>query len=219
MTIRLILARHGNTFEAGQIPTQVGARTDLSLTSKGRAQAQDLATYLREEKIVPAAIYAGTLKRQVESAQIVGQILCIEERIRLNEPSLTEIDYGLWEGLTAEVVSARWPEEYVGWSEQSKWPSEIFRGALQTHLKEIDRWLAELRRSHAPGDTVLALTSNGIIRFFHSYDPQEWDRLQRGRQMESLKVKTGHFCELLLSPNELKVKRWNANPNFKSTCV
>ena len=29
MTTRLIIARHGNTFEKGQTPTRVGGRTDL----------------------------------------------------------------------------------------------------------------------------------------------------------------------------------------------
>jgi broad specificity phosphatase PhoE len=176
-------------------------------------QAQALASYLKGENITPAAIYAGHLKRQVESAQIIAQALCLEGRVHLHEPSLTEIDYGLWEGLTAEAIAARWPAEYADWTEQSKWPHEIFGGTLEVHLKEIDRWLFELRSSHVSGETVLALTSNGIARFFYSYAAREWAHLQQARQMESLKVKTGHFCELLLLPNELQVKRWNVDPS------
>ena len=33
--MRLILARHGNTFEAGETPVWVGAREDLPLTARG----------------------------------------------------------------------------------------------------------------------------------------------------------------------------------------
>lgn len=56
--IRLILVRHGNTFDAGQTPTQVGARTDLSLTDQGRNQAHYFARYLASEQIQPQAISA-----------------------------------------------------------------------------------------------------------------------------------------------------------------
>ena len=37
---RLIIARHGNTFDAGDIPTRVGRRTDLPLVASGEAQAK-----------------------------------------------------------------------------------------------------------------------------------------------------------------------------------
>ena len=39
---RLYIARHGNTFEAGEAPRRVGRRTDLPLTAAGRAQAEAL---------------------------------------------------------------------------------------------------------------------------------------------------------------------------------
>ena len=41
----LIIARHGNTFDKGDIPTRVGARTDLPLVEKGRAQAKALVAH------------------------------------------------------------------------------------------------------------------------------------------------------------------------------
>ena len=61
--IRLILMRHGNTFEAGQTPVQVGTRTDLPLTAQGLAQAKEMLNYLTAEGISPEAIFAGKLKR------------------------------------------------------------------------------------------------------------------------------------------------------------
>lgn len=208
MTIRLILARHGNTFESGQMPIQVGAKTDPPLTAQGRTQAEDLGDYFRSKGIVPSEIYAGTLKRQIESAQIIAQALNSQNKLNLNESTLTEIDYGAWEGLTSDEIAFRWPEEYSNWIESGKWPEQIFNGKLENHIANINQWLDLLRNTQAAGSTVIAVSSNGLIRFFSD----EWQRLGANGQMDSLKIKTGHFCELELTPNSLRVIRWNSKP-------
>lgn len=210
--IRLLLLRHGNTFEADQIPYQVGARSDLILTATGRAQAESFAQYVGSQGILPRAIYAGTLKRQTESALILGKRLQVEDRIHLNESALTELDYGPWEGLTAEKIARHWPKEYSDWTEQSIWPKGIFKGTFGETLRVIEDWVQQIRKLYVPGDIVLGVTSNGILRFFASLQKEEWSRLQRGREMDKIKVKTGHFCDLLLYESQLKIKRWNVNP-------
>lgn len=182
--MRLILARHGNTFEAGQTPIQVGARTDLSLTAEGKIQAQALANYVRQ--LNPAAVFAGALKRQIEMAQPLGVVQV--------EAALTEIDYGLWEGLTTEEIKAGWPTEYTAWN-LGKWPDGIFGNTYEWHRQRIDDWLRRLQKQYAE-KTVVGVTSNGIIRLFHP----------------GPKVKTGHFCELLVLTSSLEVKQWNAKP-------
>jgi broad specificity phosphatase PhoE len=209
--IRLILVRHGNTFEPGQTATQVGARTDLSLTDQGRNQAQYFAHYLASEQIYPHAIYAGALKRQIETAQILGSHLQVGNKIQLHEPALTEIDYGPWEGLTSHEITQQWPNEYKAWTAQSQWP-EIFGSTQECHLSDIKKWLNELRSVHVAGETVIGVTSNGVIRFFYSFQDKEWQNLIHTHRMEDLKVKTGHFCELLLFKDSLQIKNWNKNP-------
>lgn len=210
--IHLILVRHGNTFEAGETPTQVGARTDLPLTAAGRKQAEDIARYISSRKTMPSAIYAGTLKRQIETAHLIGKTLGIEDRIHIDTPGLTEIDYGLWEGLTADEIASRWPVEYADWTEQSRWAKGIFGGDTVELIKGIQEWLDGLKRSHRPGDTVVGVTSNGILRFFYALNPLEWERLAKERKMETIKVKTGHLCELDLFHDRVHVKSWNKNP-------
>jgi len=210
-SIRLILVRHGNTFESGQTPTQVGARTDLPLTEQGRDQAHSFARYLVSQQIQPQGIYAGVLKRQIETARIVGRHLQVEDDRYMREPALTEIDYGPWEGLTSEEITQRWPNEYKAWTTQAQWP-KLFGGTEEEHLRAIEIWLNDLRLVHAAGETVLGVTSNGIIRFFRAFQGKEWQSLAHAQQMEDLKVKTGHFCELLLFENALKVESWNVDP-------
>lgn len=199
--IRLFLVRHGNTFEADQVPTQVGAATDLPLTSTGRAQAQLLADHFK--KINPVAIYSGSLKRQMETAEIIA---CGKKII--NEPALTEIDYGPWEGLTSEEILAKWQNEYANWTKHSLWPENIFKGSLQNHLLKITKWLHLLRQKYSPGDSVIGITSNGLIRLFYSLVSEN------GMKPEDLKVKTGNFCELYLFPDSIKIKSWNKS-SFK----
>lgn len=210
-SIRLILVRHGNTFEAHEKPTQVGSRTDLPLTEKGRSQAEQMALFFESKKIRPAAIYRGPLKRQIETARIIGQFFRTDDQL---EPILSEIDYGPWEGLTSEEIGAKWPQAYADWTEEARWAETVFGG--KPPLKAIELWLIHLRKTYMPGDTVIAISSNGLIRFFYSFLKTEWERLVQNRQMEKLKVKTGHFCDLLLFDDRLEVNSWNAAPKFSS---
>lgn len=203
--IRLILVRHGNTFEAGQTPLQVGARTDLPLTAQGRKQAEQMGDYLLANSISPAAIYAGNLKRQIESAEIIAARLPTRCALKLREPSLTEIDYGAWEGLSSDEIARRWSNEYLAWTEEGKWPERIFGGSLQKHKADIAQWTASLCATFTPGDVIVAVSSNGLIRFFSN----EWETFAKAKQMDRLKVKTGRFCELDLSPKNLVVRSWN----------
>ncbi len=131
------------------------------------------------------------------------------------ESVLTEIDYGAWEGLSSEEIASQWPREYADWTEKSAWAEDIFEGTPP--LSAIEEWIACLKNTHRPGETVLGVSSNGLIRFFYALSKQEWDRLSQERQMEALKVKTGHFCELLLGDRNLEIKRWNASPQSIQT--
>lgn len=198
---RLILIRHGNTFEEGQTPLQVGAQTDLPLTAAGRMQAESAARYFLKEKIEPAAIFAGKLKRQTESAAILG--LLLGAPIEYGTEALTEIDYGPWEGLSSQEIAAKWPSAYEAWTKEGIWAEGIFGGDLQTFQLRLKNWLAEIE-SRFPGKTIAAVTSNGTLRFLSS--------LQNEVNLPDPKVKTGHFCEAYLKQGIFSILRWNVKP-------
>ena len=180
---RLLLMRHGNTFEEGKQTVQVGLRTDLPLTAFGRNQAQLVAQALQKKP--PQIIFAGRLKRQIESAQIIADLLGVAVQ---QTPALNEIDYGLWEGLTAAAISQQWPKEYAEWNKQAKWQDNIFQGTFEKHWDALQKWLATLQNF----ETVLGVTSNGLLRFF-----------------KNEKVKTGHLCELFLHSDRIEIGFWN----------
>ncbi len=201
--ISLFLLRHGNTFESHETPRQVGARTDLPLTQYGQAQAAFFANYLKINNIIPSTIYAGSLKRQTETAQIVGKTLNVENKIATGIAALNEIDYGLWEGLTTEEICRHWKEEHQLWDACGIWQNH-FKGTQEGHIKNIGEWLKNLSNAYAAGDTVVAVTSNGILRFFN--------QLVKNGVGQS-KVKTGHFCELILLKSSLHIVSWNQDPS------
>jgi broad specificity phosphatase PhoE len=52
---RIVIVRHGNTFEAGETPRRIGARTDLPLTADGQAQADALGRWFAAQRAVDDA--------------------------------------------------------------------------------------------------------------------------------------------------------------------
>ena len=166
-----------------------------------------MARFLLSKDLRPAAIYRGPLKRQEETAELIADPFQIVPQIA---PVLSEIDYGPWEGLTAEAIAAKWPEAYALWTGRGVWPERIFGGAPP--VKSLENWLRQLAETHRPGDTVLAVSSNGLIRYFYSFAKEAWNCLAETDQMETIKVKTGHFCDLLLIDGRVEVKSWNQKP-------
>lgn len=203
--INLILIRHGNTFEAGQTPVQVGLKTDLPLTEKGRLQATQVAKYLEQQDITPDIIYCGQLQRQEKSAEIIGNHFDLTFQ---TESALNEIDYGLWEGQTEDEIKAKWHKLHHDWIEAGLWPKAIFESSLEYHLAKIRTWLESIKREH-PNQTVVAVTSNGIIRLFLYFSNLNWQTLSETRALEQYKVKTGHLCHLTLSAEGIQVNQWN----------
>ncbi|MDY6777315.1 MAG: histidine phosphatase family protein [Candidatus Nanohaloarchaea archaeon] len=89
----LYLARHGETSYNKQGRTQ--GHYDARLTERGREQAQKLRDYLRDHDF--EAIYASTLLRAYETAEIVAEPHSIKPTaIR----DLCEVDRGITTGMT-----------------------------------------------------------------------------------------------------------------------
>jgi len=210
--IQLMLVRHGNTFEASETPVQIGAKLDLPLTNTGREQAKKLGMYCINKKKPLTAIYSGALQRQKQTAEIIAEANGATDKIKGETGALTEINYGEWEGLASEVIETKWPLEYKAWTHEAKWPDAIFNGNLETQLSAIQDFISHLRLTYQPGQNIVAISSNGIIRFFLTLIPHLWQEIISTQKIEAYKVKTGNFCELAIYENEIKLLRWNAKP-------
>jgi probable phosphoglycerate mutase len=160
----LILARHGNTFEAGEEARWVGARSDLPLTAKGREQAAAIGAALREAGLIPARTLAGPLKRTRETATIALDAAgASRDQIEIDE-RLREIDYGAWEGRSsAEIRQAGDGDaELDAWESEGAWP--VGAGwplSREIYLRNLLAVVDSVRMDRAP---TLVVSSNGLFR-------------------------------------------------------
>jgi probable phosphoglycerate mutase len=96
------LGRHGQT--EWNVAGRRQGRLDSPLTPHGSDQARRNAHLLSAEGI--DAVFSSPLGRAHRTATIIGAELGLG--IRLVD-ELAEIDHGLWSGLTAAEIDARWP--------------------------------------------------------------------------------------------------------------
>lgn len=202
----LIIARHGNTFGEGEAPRRIGWRTDLPLTETGRAQARALGVYLKDNGLLPDAVFTGRTRRTIETAEIAmigaGQALYIQP-----DGFFNEIGYGPDENRTEDDVRARvgaaalkeWDEKAVvppGWEAD---PAEI-----------IDGWRAFAGRiaNDYRGCAVMAVTSNGIARFA----PHLTGDFEAFRVKHGLKLATGALAVMRHKGGVWRVEGWNVRP-------
>ena len=152
---RIFLVRHGVT-EQNEQKRYCGV-TDVCLSSEGCRQAQLLAQFLSKEKIT--SIYTSPLKRCMATAAAIAQSHGIEA-VQLH--GLSEIDFGLWEGLTFDEIQACYPEQITNWFENPN--TFVFPGGESVKdfgsrvLDSLDRILA------GNGDTVV-VGHGGSLRF------------------------------------------------------
>lgn len=201
----LLLSRHGNTFEKGETPTMVGAREDLPLTAEGEAQASRLFDALQAVKVLPVATYSSQLQRTRRYAEIAVPV-----HVPIQDLRLSEIDYGVWGGLTEEQIHARGEgDELDAWNKQSLWPqSPNWQPDEATLRQNVRDFAEELATKHA-GETVLVVSSNGVMRYFLGLVENALAaRIADG----TFKVKTGNLCILRFENGLWDILCWNEKP-------
>lgn len=159
MISRVIILRHGNTFDKGDVVTRVGGRTDLPLSASGRAQAEALARHFADRPFATAR--SGPLRRTRETALA---ILAAQPQ----SPELTtdlflrEIDYGPDENRPEEEVIARIGAAALEAWETAGRPPPGWRVDPAAIVGNWQETFAEL--AGQTGDHLI-VTSNGIARF------------------------------------------------------
>lgn len=203
--MKLILVRHGNTFEKGQTSTYVGARTDLPLTEEGKEQAESIADYLKENTIQPDVVFHSPLLRQKDTASIIAKRLGISNLSESED--LRELDYGDWENLTEEQIRLRWPQEFDSYTGKGVWPEAIFKISENEVVSKIQNWLKDLKKDYA-GQLVLAVSSNGVLKILNKIF------LGDGFDLKAAKVRTGAICIVQIDSNgKAGLERWDFRPS------
>ncbi len=197
----LLLARHGNTFGPGDRIVWVGAKEDLPLVKSGEAQAARLGESLREHSILPSTILSGPLKRTRRAAEIIKAITASDTAIEI-DTRLTEIDYGQWGGKSDdEITDIFGPDAISGWRDRHQRPDNAgWQPDEATLAANAMSVLSDMTSKSGPS---LVITSNGILRYFHTAIGFPGDA----------KVKTGHVCAAQFENGAWKPLFWNLPPD------
>ncbi len=150
---RVILVRHGET--AGQSSVRYYGATDVPLSDEGRAQVRAARDRIGGETF--DAVWASTLCRSWESARILapGHPIQLESDFR-------EIDFGDWEGLTAEEIAEVDPAGHARWQAEGldfTFPGGELRDALRAR---VGRGLDRIRATGV--ESVLVAVHKGVVR-------------------------------------------------------
>lgn len=167
--MRLVLVRHGET--VGHSSIRYYGRTDVALSGLGRRQMRAAREWLVKRGGLRgfAPVFTSPLLRATEAARIIAGRNAAA--VALDE--LAEVDFGLFEGLTAEEIAARYPEEFRRWNSNRLAPDFIYpegesRMAFVARVtrgtaRMLALWHAASAGGNA-GSNALLVAHRGVIR-------------------------------------------------------
>lgn len=159
--LELILVRHGET-DSNKRGTYLGW-TDVELNSNGIRQACAIRDRLKPVKV--DAIYSSPFKRTVKTAEIINENYGLEIIISDN---LKERNFGIWDDLTFEEISSKYPAECRKWFEDwINFRMKNGESAKDTYDRVV-AFVEEIINSKKEG-RCLIVTHLGTIRFMLSY--------------------------------------------------
>jgi len=131
---------------------------DVALSCEGVAQAQALAEALRAVR--PAGLYTSPLRRARDTAAAMGAVHGIEP-VTVDE--LREVDFGIFEGLTAAEAEAADPVVFGAWTTGPaavRFPGGGTYAEVAARAREA---AARLRARHS-GQTFVVVAHDGPLR-------------------------------------------------------
>jgi len=201
---RLLIARHGNTFDKGDVLLRVGKHTDLPLSVSGKEQALKLGEFFKNNDIHVDKAYSSNLQRTVQTAQIALET-CGDAIDVIPLSMFDEIDYGPDEGKAEDEVVAR-----LGEGALKLWDSKaIPPNGWNVDVEQIKRdWQDFAKGVKDSGETILVVTSNGIARFA-PYILIDHDEFIANNK---IKLSTGAISCIEYENGRWVAKYWNVKP-------
>jgi 2,3-bisphosphoglycerate-dependent phosphoglycerate mutase len=206
----LVIARHGNTFEDGEVPRRVGARTNLPLTKKGVEQGQKIGRYLLKNNLVPDVVYTSSLLRTIQTAEAAVKETGLKQPV-FPLQIFDEIDYGPDEDKVEEEVIARIGEQAIkDWDKEGVVPDgwNVNPDEIIENWKGFARRIVTHEDDHDFKETVLVVTSNGIARFA----PHITGDFEGFAKENKIKISTGALCIFEYVDGKWTLKGWNIKP-------
>ena len=154
---RIYLVRHGTTMLNRS--SRYRGRRDVPLDRGGWDDAWTAAAYLADAGL--EAVYTSPLRRARDTARIVADAADVAEVVDL--PGLVNLDYGDWEGLTAEQSAALDPSAFSAYQRCAPGAVCPAGESLDLAAARTELSLRSLAALH-PGGTVAAVTHAAVVR-------------------------------------------------------
>ncbi len=159
MGCRLYLVRHGET--AWNLEMKYQGHSDVPLSERGREQARLLAGRLAKNRI--AAFYASDLRRATETAAILAEPHGLPVK---THPSLREMNFGLWEGLTSQEIKKNYGELAGRWW-QDPLHTRLPNGEnLRDLAGRVNETMDGITRRYLDNREVVVVSHGGPIRVY-----------------------------------------------------
>ncbi|KAF1084494.1 Phosphoserine phosphatase 1 [Sporotomaculum syntrophicum] len=156
MGSRLYLVRHGETNWNKE--TRFQGQVDVPLSEKGMEQAKALSKRLAGQNF--AACFSSSLSRARETAAIIANPHHMSVQVMQD---LQEMNFGYWEGLTAEEIQQKYDRESAAWWSR---PLENRVPGGETLVELAERSVQSVKTivQQYPEGQVLLVTHGGVIR-------------------------------------------------------
>lgn len=155
----LILLRHGKTgFNEKKVYC---GSSNPPLSAQGIEETAQTAKLL--ESFAPDCAYSSEKQRAVQTAQIV-----VPHRPVTTVPSLCELDFGDFEGLNADEISRRMPDEWQAYLNDPYGYCFPDGDCVSDFLKRSSEAVREIAKRHQ-GQRILIVTHKGVITAALSY--------------------------------------------------
>lgn len=155
---RVWFVRHGLTDWNAQ--GRFCGRSDISLSARGREQAQWLATRLRYLVSRPVSVFASDLPRAYETASSIVPFFATPLIV---SPAWREIDFGDFEGLTYSEVETRYPE-HLGFFTEPDTYAPLHGEALPDVVQRTQRELIAVLRQPSSTQSIIIVSHGGALR-------------------------------------------------------
>jgi broad specificity phosphatase PhoE len=162
---RLLLVRHGET--VGNSSIRYYGRTDVPLAELGRRQMREVRDALvrRFGDRAFDPVFASPLSRAREGAEIITG----REPVKIEE--FLEVDFGDFEGLTAEEIRARYTAEFARWDRNRLDPAYAYphgesrAGFVERVHRGVARMIQLIDDVHQErGGNAIVVAHRGVIR-------------------------------------------------------
>ena len=160
---KLLIIRHGNTFNPDETPRRVGVRTDIPLVQSGIDQARALGGFIKRKNLIPNSIYASELMRAQETATIMAHEANLNITIQTDK-TFNEIDHGADENKTETEILARIGKKSLeDWDDYNVVPDgwNVDPRAMQQSWIDFANDCIENRTD----ELTCVVSSGGVIRF------------------------------------------------------